>query len=166
MSETLDKMLHGPSALPILVKSDGTYETAAYPPARLEDFAPESIEVAYDGPLEEAQISDDQERDMVKTVKRDTGWDVLTGWALGGGVAIMHNSQYIGGDLEEHIKETPGLWAIASIEMHPRHCEAGDDGMPCADYTAREKCEHADGARESEAAGWALIHKEIAEDGA
>jgi hypothetical protein len=34
--------------------------------------------------------------------------------------------------------------------------------MPCAEYEAHERCEHADYPPESKAAGWALVHKETA----
>lgn len=162
MSETLDKLLHGPSALPVLVKADGTFATAPYPPAKTEDRAPESIEVQYSGAWDMPDVSDDQERDMVETVERETGWKVLTGYALGGGPAIMDNARRIAGGLAERILEEPGLWAVASVEMYPPKCEAGADGMPCADYVTHERCEHADYPAESQAAGWVLIHKEVA----
>lgn len=130
-------------------------------PRGLADYPPESVAVDYSGPFEEAQISDEQERDMVESVKRDSGWDVLTGWSLNGGMAIMHPSQYVGGDLADHILDTPGLWTCVSVEMYPPCCDAGDDGTACEEWLKRERCEHADYNPESDAAGWALLHKEI-----
>lgn len=157
MTKSLDELLHGPSALPLLVRPDGTYETAAYPPATMAEYAPESIEVGYDGAFEDAQIMDTHERQAIKSVEGE--WEVLTGYSADPSLFIMRNDQRIGGDLEERIRETPGLWAIASVEMYPPKCGAGKDGMPCAEYDAHERCEHADYPPESEAAGWALIHR-------
>lgn len=161
MSETLDELLHGPSALPVLVKADGTYATAAYPPARMEDYAPESIDIDWSGEWDMPDILESHERDALKSI--ENGWRALTGWSGHSLFIFDAGQQRFGRDLEEHIAETPGLWAIASVEMHPPVCEAGEDGMPCAEWTARERCDHADYPAESQAAGWALIHKEVPE---
>lgn len=154
MSESLDEMLT-PSGRPVRVKRDGTFEEVT---GREADYPPEIIYCDYDGPLDEAQISDDQERAMVADVKRECGWDVLTGWALGGGLAIMHNSQYIGDDLERHIRETPGLWDCVPVDLLPPVCQSGPGGLPCATWDKREECEHCE-SQESQAAGWALIYR-------
>lgn len=158
MNKTLDELLHGPSALPVLVRADGTYETAPYPPATLAEYAPESISIDYDGAFEDAQIMDTHERAAIESVEGE--WEVLTGWA-GPGTLFRFDSgqQHLGRDLEQHILETPGLWACVSVEMYPPTCDAGKDGMPCAEYDAHERCEHADYPAESEAAGWALVHR-------
>jgi hypothetical protein len=164
MGKTLDEMLHGPSALPILVKADGTYETAPYPPKRLEDYAPESIDIDYSGSWDMPDILEEHERAALDSI--ENGWRALTGWADDGSLFIFRSGRrYLGQYLEEHIQETPGLWAIVSVEMYPPQCDAGEDGMPCAEYKAHERCEHADYPAESQAAGWALIHKEIPEGG-
>lgn len=158
MTKSLDELLHGPSALPVLVRADGTYETAPYPPATMAEYAPESIMIDYDGAFEDAQIMDTHERAAIDSVEGE--WEVLTGWAGPGTLFIFDAGQrHFGRDLEEHIKETPGLWAIVSVEMYPPKCDAGKDGMPCAEYDAHERCEHADYPPESEAAGWALVHR-------
>jgi hypothetical protein len=107
-------------------------------------YAPE-VHIEYDGPFAEAQISDDQERAMIDWIKGQ-GWDVLTGWALGGGLALMHASQYIGGRLADHIRKTPGYWVVCSVELHP-----GEDDP---------EHESNGGNGESEAAGWILCHRE------
>lgn len=106
-------------------------------------YAPE-VSCDYDGPFADAQISDAQERSMIDYVKRDTGWSLLTGWSHGGGVAIMHPSEYIGGRLAEHIRETPGYWVAVTVELHP----------------GKDDPEYNDGNGESETAGWALAHRE------
>lgn len=143
----------------IRVKADGTWEKVKTP-GSLAEYPPDSVMVDYSGAWGDQQISDQQERDMIDSVKSDSGWDMLTGWSRGGGVAIMHPSEYVGGSLAGHIAETPGLWACVSVEMHAPQCDAGGDGMPCAAWLKRERCDHADYPAESEAAGWALVHRE------
>jgi hypothetical protein len=164
MSETLDEVLHGPSALPILVKPDGTYETAPYPPAKLEDYAPESINIDWSGDWDMPDVLEAHERSALDGI--GNGWRALTGWAEGGSLFVFDaGRRHFGRGLEERILEEPGLWAIVSVEMHPPVCGAGEDGMPCQEWTERERCDHADYDPESKAYGWALIHKEIAEGG-
>lgn len=106
-------------------------------------YAP-SVECDYSGPFADAQISDAQESDMIDFVKRDTGWTLLTGWSHGGGLAIMHQSEFIGGHLADHIRETSGYWVAVTVELHP-----GEDDP-----------EYDDGNGESETAGWALAFRE------
>lgn len=107
-------------------------------------YAPE-IHIEYDGPFAEAQISDDQERAMATWVKGQ-GWDILTGWSMNGGPAIMHASQYIGGRLAAHIRETPGYWVKLSVEIYP-----GEDDP---------EHESNGGNGESTYAGWLLAFRE------
>lgn len=106
-------------------------------------YAPE-VFCDYSGPFAEAQISDDQESAMAASVKADTGWELLAGWSMGGGVLIMHPSQYIGGYLAEHIRETPGYWVAVTVEITP------GEGDP----------EYGDGNGETESVGWALAYRE------
>lgn len=106
-------------------------------------YAPE-VSCEYSGPFAEAQISDEQERDMIDFAKRDTGWELLTGWSRGGGLAIMHPSEYIGGGLADHIRETPGYWVAVSVELYPTETDP----------------EYRDGNGESKSAGWALAYRE------
>lgn len=163
MSETLDEMLN-PSGPVVLVKPDGTYEAASYPPKTLAEYPPESISVDYSGGWGMPDILEPHERDALASI--ENGWRALTGWADDGSLFIFRpGRQYLGRYLEEHILETPGLWSCVSVEMYPPKCEAGADGMPCAEYDAHERCEHADYPAESQAAGWALVHKEITEGG-
>lgn len=162
MGMTLDEALHGPSALPILVKPDGTWKVTSYPSRKLENHAPESINIDWSGSWDMPDILEEHERTALASI--ENGWRALTGWAGPGTLFIFEeNRQHFGRDLEEHITETPGLWAIASVEMHPPICEAGKDGTPCDEWTAHERCDHADYPSESQAAGRALIHKEVPE---
>ncbi|MFI0265603.1 hypothetical protein [Streptomyces luteogriseus] len=99
--------------------------------------APE-INCDYTGPFDDAQISDADEEAMGESVKSQ-GWTLETGWTgqyLYSG-AIMHPSEFIGGKLAEHIRETPGLWVALSVELHPEDENA-----------------------ESESAGWVLAYRE------
>lgn len=158
MVKTLDELLHGPSALPVLVKADGTYETAAYPPPTLAEYAPESIDLDWSGEWDMPDVLEEHERAALDGI--EGGWRALTGWAGPGTLFIFDEGRaHFGADLEEHIRETPGLWAVVSVEMQPPVCEDGKDGMPCDEWTASERCDHADYPAESKAAGWALIHR-------
>jgi hypothetical protein len=124
----------------VRVRDDGTVTTQG----TIGVYAPEPY-IEYSGPFKEAQISDDQERALVAWVKGQ-GWDVLTGWALGGGLVIMHASQFIGGSLADHIRETPGYWVKVYVDIHP-----GEDDP---------EHENNGGNGESEEAGWILCHRE------
>lgn len=108
-------------------------------------YAPE-VSCEYDGPFADAQISDAQERDMIDFVKGDSGWDLVTGWSRGGGLALMHPSEFIGGALAHHVRATPGYWVACVVELHPRETDPEYNG----------------GDGESEAAGWVLAHRETA----
>lgn len=109
-------------------------------------YAPE-INCDYSGPFAEAQILDEHERAMIENAKGQ-GWTIQTGWSYQNSGRyngpIMHPSEYIGGSLENHIRETPGLWVAESVELHP----------------GEEDPEYNDGNGESEAAGWVLAHRE------
>jgi hypothetical protein len=75
-------------------------------------YAPEfEVEVDEDG-----QILAEHEREMREEL-RAQGWDVLTGftgqhWYNG---CIMHDSEYIGGGLEEHIRANPGYYVACVV---------------------------------------------------
>jgi len=154
----LDKALHGPSALPIIVKPDGTFETAAYPPDTLAGYAPETVDLDWSGDWDMPDVYEEHERAALDGI--EGGWRALTGWADDGSLFIFRSDrQHFGSDLEERILEEPGLWALVSVEMQPPTCGAGDDGMPCQGWSERERCDHADYDPESKAAGWALLHR-------
>lgn len=158
MAKTLDQILHGPSALPITMKPDGTYETAAYPPKAMTDYAPESIDVDWSGDWEMPDITEGDEQSAIDGM--EGGWGIVTGWAGVGTLFIFDAGRtWFGADLEQHMRDTPGLYAVVSVEMQPPVCEDGKDGMPCQEFDDRERCEHCDIPRESEAAGWALIRR-------
>lgn len=99
----------------IRVLADGT---VAHPTGH---YAPEVyVEVDSDG-----QMHDHHERDMMERVE-DQGWELVTGWTnqyLYHG-SIMHASEYIGGNLAEHILETPGYYVVVAVETMDDHDEA------------------------------------------
>lgn len=158
MTETLDEILHGPEALPIIVKPDGTYETAAYPPKALTDHAPESISVDWSGDWEMPDVLKEHEQSAIDGM--EGGWEIVTGWAGAGTLFIFDAGRtWFGVDLEQHIRDTPGLWAVVSVEIHPPTCTDGEDEMPCSQWTEWERCEHVDYPAESEGIGWALVRR-------
>lgn len=56
------------------------------------------------------------EAEMVHYVERQ-GWELMTGYTgqyLYHG-PIMHTSEYVGGRLEEDIRETPGLYVVVEV---------------------------------------------------
>jgi hypothetical protein len=66
----------------------------------------------------DGSILKEHEQAMV-TDARHQGWHLLSGWTgqysyCGVG---MHPSEFIGGRLEEHIRETPGLWVVVVPSM-------------------------------------------------
>lgn len=76
-------------------------------------YAPELM-MSVDG---DGQILDAHEADFIRQAESQ-GWTLLTGWTgqyLYHGV-VMHSSEYVGGSLAEHILDTPGLYAIISVE--------------------------------------------------
>lgn len=164
----LDAMMHGPSALPVMVKPDGTFEQTTYPPALLAEHAPESIDLPWSGSWEMPDVFDTHERDAMDSV--EGGWEVLSGWGDDGSLFIFRNDRrHFGPVLEERILEEPGLWAIVSVEMHAPACTDGNPhGMPCEEWNERERCAHLEEQygeyypTESKAAGWALVRRDRA----
>lgn len=106
-------------------------------------YAPE-IYCDYSGAFADAQILDEHERDMIANVESQ-GWALETGWTgqYSYNGVIMHASEFIGGRLEEHIRETPGYWVALAVEIHPNE----DDP------------EYDNGNGESDAAGWVLAYR-------
>lgn len=70
---------------------------------------------------------------------KSQGWEPEVGYpvdALWGGDPVMHSSQFIGGNLAEHIVSTPGLWTVIEVRTD-------DDGDS------------------SDSAGWVLLYREV-----
>ena len=91
----------------------------------------------------EGQILAEHERHLIEDAKR-AGWDVQTGWSGQHNYSgpIMHNSEYIGGALADHIMSTDGYWVAVSAECHELY---DDNGNELTDNPA----------------GWLLLHREL-----
>lgn len=114
----------------------------------LDVHAPEVV-IDYDGPFADGQILDEHDAAMVEYL-RIQGWEVLTGYSGQHGYSgpVMHTSEFIGGGIEDRIREEPGYWVALTVEIHPKE----DDP------------EYNDGNGESEAAGWVVARKIGSED--
>lgn len=110
----------------------------------LDVYAPEVV-IDYDGPFAEAQISKQHDADMVESL-RGQGWEVLSGYSGQHGYSgpIMHRSEFIGGGIEDRIREEPGFWVALTVEIQP-----GPDDPDNA---------------ESELVGWIVARKIGSED--
>lgn len=96
-------------------------------------YAPEvTVETDSDG-----QILDEHDAQMIANV-RSQGWELLNGWSGQYGYAgpIMHPSEFVGGDLEKHIRETPGVYVVTTVACEPN------------------------GWSDDEQAGWAIAYRE------
>lgn len=86
-------------------------------------------------------ILDMHERHASEDLTR-CGWDVQSGWSRQNsgrynGI-IMHPSEYVGGALADHIRETDGYWTVILAQTWPT--DEDDDPEP---------------------AGWLLLHREF-----
>lgn len=82
---------------------------------------------------DDGQVMSDGIEDMHAQIERQ-GWEAVRGWSVGAG-AIMHESQFVGAGLAEHIIETPGLW------------------VACVVHTIED--------RDDNTAGWIVLHQEV-----
>lgn len=120
MTETLNSLMQFDHV--IRVHEDGRI-TDDVDTSKREHWAPEALM----NTDEDGSFTSDAETDMI-TAARDAGWEIQTGWTgqyLSGGSAIMHDAEYIGGALEQHIRETPGVWVAVAVST------LDDDDAPC-----------------------------------
>ena len=84
----------------------------------------------------DGQILNAHEAGYIADAKRQ-GWSLERGWTgqYSYSGVVMHPSEYVGKSMEDHIRETPGLWVVIVVQ-----CED--------DYDA----------------GWALAYQEVAGD--
>lgn len=89
---------------------------------------------------EDGQILTMHERHVREELER-SGWTLETGWSgqYSYSGPIMHQSEYIGGALADHIRETDGFWVAVSAEMWPYE---DDNDSP-------------------DPAGWLLLHRDL-----
>lgn len=114
-------------------------------------YAPESVvETDHEG-----QISADTEAAWIERV-RAQDWEPETGWTGQHGYhgPFMHPSEFIGGNLADHVISTPGLWVAVSVE-----CLPDEDPDPDRDHDPDDckTCERKDSG-DFEPAGWAILH--------
>lgn len=100
----------------IRVNKDGTIEDDIP-----DVWAPEfTVETDEDG-----QILAEHDKAMIEEINHQ-GWQVLNGWSgqyqYSG--PIMHRSEFVGGGLEAHIRETPGLYCVVTVETDDDDDEA------------------------------------------
>lgn len=116
----------------------------------LDVHAPEVV-IDYDGPFDEAQISKQHDAGMVENL-RTQGWEVLDGYSgqYSYSGPVMHTSEFIGGGLEDRIREEPGYWVALAVSIHP-----GDDDP---------EHESNGGNGESDLVGWIVARKIGSED--
>ena len=99
---------------------------------------------------------------MVDYLNRQ-GWTPQGGWSgqqeTTSVNVIMHTSEFIGGNLAEHVLTTSGLWVACVVEVDGMDCVEGN-----ADCTLFDQCaDCTDRGRERDAAGWLLLHQEVSQ---
>ena len=137
---------------PIRVNPDGTIDPDPRKTHPGTPYAPESVmQTRHDG-----QVGDGDEETWIESV-RAAGWEPERGWTgqYGYSGPVMHASEYVGGSLEDHIRETPGLWVVVAVECLPDEDPDPDDEDH--DPEDCETCERKD-VGDYEPAGWAILH--------
>lgn len=104
MSDTLNDLM----TFGHIVQSDGNGnvgDTESY------EFGPETVHVELD--------ADEQMSEEPRLSEVGYGdWELLTGFTgqYGYRGAVMHDSEFVGGDLERHIRETAGLFVTVIVD--------------------------------------------------
>ena len=116
----------------VMVAEDGTITE----PRDIHVYA--DLNVAKDG-TDEFDLSD--------------GWELLKGFTgqYGYNGPVMHSSEYVGGGLERHIKETPGYYVSLVVNAS-------------CDYGGTTEC-NVDQGCDCEPAGWAIAYKPLETEG-
>lgn len=126
-------------------------------------YAPE-VNVATD---DDGSILKEHE-DAFKADMERQGWAPEYGWSGQNSGKyngpFMHESEFIGGGLAEHILSTPGYWAACAVYVESEECPNGsptcklsDPCVICYDGTGE--------AREQVPAGWVVMHRDAPEGG-
>lgn len=108
----------------------------------------------------DAHTNSTNDRDMMAYLKTQ-GWDVLTGWTsqYGYNGPIMHVSEFIGGRLEEHIRENPGMYVRMIVEIWPPNSVDGGECIvnnpSCSIGTACRMCMEV----EPQHIGWIVAYR-------
>lgn len=115
------------------------------------------------GTDDDGQILAEHDAALIEELERQ-GWTVETGWTgqYGNHKAdpVMHTSEFIGGDLAEHIIGTPGCWVACMVEVDSEVCPNGsetcllsDPCVICADGSGED--------RERDFAGWVIMRRDV-----
>lgn len=117
----------------IRITEDGTVEDAP------GEYAPEVVVECADD--DAGSITREAEAAMIAHVEAQ-GWELMTGYTgqYGYSGPIMHVSEYVGGQMETDIRETPGLYVVVE---------------PTGIYSSEEQEERDSG----EAIGWVVARK-------
>jgi hypothetical protein len=101
----LDHVIH--------VAEDGTITERAPEGDQSWPYAPELLALS----SEDGSHLPDTDPDLQRQAA-DAGWTLETGWTGQHGYRgpCMHPSEYIGGGIERHIRETPGYWVAVVVE--------------------------------------------------
>lgn len=110
---------------------------------------------------DDGQILAEHDAELIADLERQ-GWTAETGWTgqYGNhkGDPVMHESEFIGGPLAEHIIATPGYWVACVVdvdsEVCPNEsptCKLSDPCVICTDETGEQ--------REREEVGWVVLHR-------
>lgn len=114
------------------------------------------------GTDDDGQILAEHDAALIADLKR-AGWDTETGWTSQygnhAGDPIMHTSEFIGGDLAEHVIATPGYWVVCAVDVDSEECPNGsptcklsDECVICTDGTGED--------RERVLVGWVILHRD------
>lgn len=99
----------------VIVHEDGTVSTDT-----VNVWAPEVIAKVDD----DGNFTPTTERDLAASLK-EAGWTAASGWSgqqgTRGDDIVMHESEFIGGSLAEHILATPGYWVVCVVT-----CDRGE----------------------------------------
>jgi hypothetical protein len=141
----------------IRVNADGTIDTDP----KGTPYAPESIVFTrHDG-----SVMADNEAAWAESV-RSQGWEPERGWTgqYGYRGSFMHESEYVGGSLADHILATPGLWTVVVVTaLRGDPDDAGED-FNSATHACDDCADAPDPEVEDEDAGWAILHMDDGPD--
>lgn len=90
----------------------------------------------------------------------DGKWSMLRGWTrqYSYNGPVMHNSEFIGGNLAEHIRETPGYYVVLAVD----HIGTGETECEGCGAESGEWCpDNCEGERESLLEGWVVAFREL-----
>jgi len=141
------------------------------------------VRVAEDGTITEPRdIHIYAELDVMPNGEDDfsisEGWELLKGFTgqYGYNGPVMHPSEFIGGGLERHIRETPGYYVTLVVSAscnYEKHTPLGYGGFPgsrvcscgatCCEEPSTECTE--DTGCDCEPAGWAIAYKPLETEG-